>query len=141
MNDFVDKFKQMPWPLRILTLLSLTSILLLVSTVVPGGAIVGQRRIGIEQWWTNGSGLLFTVAVCLFTSGGLLLLKARRLGRAAYISGFAALYVSGYFIDLINGAEYSSKSYLYDLFFAVLQIAALSAYLFLNQRVKKFLVD
>lgn len=140
MNDLVANFRRMPGPLRVLTLFSLMSVLLIAATVVPGGAVVGQRRIGLENWWINGSGLVFALAVCLFFSAGILLLKARRLGRLAYISGFAGLYVAGYFIELINGVTYSRDDYLYDFLFAALQVTALIAYFFLNRRVKNFLV-
>lgn len=130
----------MPGPLRLLTLLSLMSALLIAATVVPGGAVVGQRRVELEDWWANGSGPILAVAVCLFFSAGILLLKARRLGRLTYISGFAGLYVAGYFIELINGVSYSRDDYFYDLLFAALQVIALSAYFYLNQRVKNFLL-
>lgn len=141
MNDLVESFKKMPGPLRVLTLFSLMSVLLLVATIViPGGAVVGQKRIGSANWWINGSGLIFAIAVCLFFSAGILLLKARSLGRLVYILGVVGLYVAGYLIDLINGVSYSRGAYFYDLLFAVLQVVALSAYLFLNRRVKNFLV-
>ena len=140
MNDFIANFRRMPGPLRVLTLFSLMSLLLIAATVVPGGAVVGQRRVELKDWWMNGSGLVFAIAVCLFFSAGILLLKARRLGRFAYISGFAGLYVAGYFIERINGVSYSRDDYFYDLLFAALQVIALSAYFFLNRRVKNFLV-
>lgn len=136
---FVD-FMKMPAPLRVLTLFSLMSVLLIVATVVPGGAVVGQRRIGLEDWWINGSGLVLALAVCLFFSAGILLLKARRVGRLVYISGVAGFYIAGYFIELINGVSYSRSDYWYDLLFVALQVIALSAYFFLNRRVKNFLV-
>jgi len=140
MNDLVASFKRMPGPLRVLVLFSLMSVLFIAATVVPGGAVVGQRRVGLEDWWINGSGLVFGVAVCLFFSAGILLLKARRLGRLVYISGFAGLYVAHYFIERINGVSYSRDAYFYDLLFAALQVITLSAYLFLNRRVKNFLL-
>lgn len=139
MNDFIANFRRMPGPLRGLTLFSLMSMLLIAATVIPGGAVVGQRRVELKDWWMNGSGIVFAVAVCLFFSAGILLLKARRLGRVAYISGFAGLYVAGYFIERINGVSYSRDDYLHDLLFAALQVIALSAYFFLNRRVKNFL--
>jgi hypothetical protein len=140
MNDFIANFRRMPGPLRVLTLFSLMSLLLIAATVVRGGAVVGQRRVELKDWWMNGSGLVFAVAACLFFSAGILLLKARRLGRVAYISGFAGLYVAGYFIERINGVSYSRDDYFYDLLFAALQVIALSSYFFLNRRVKNFLV-
>jgi|GEM_PF-6135938 len=140
MNDLVGNFKTMPGFLRLLTLLSLMSILLLAATFFSGGAVVGQKRVGLEKWWLNGSGPIFTVAVCVFFSAGIMLLKARRLGRLTYISGFAGLYVASYFIELINGVSYSRDDYAYDLLFAALQVTALIAYLFFNRRVKNFLV-
>lgn len=138
MNNLVVNFRRMPGPLKVLTLFSLTSVLLVVPTVLPGGAVVGQRRVGLEDWWINGSGLVFAVPVSFFFSAGILLLKARRLGRAVYVSGFAGLYVAAYFIELINGVSYPTDDYFYDCLFAALQVTALSAYLFLNQRVKGF---
>ncbi|WP_448101177.1 hypothetical protein [Luteibacter jiangsuensis] len=140
MNELVESFKKMPGPLRVLTLFSLMSVLLLAATVVvPGGAVVGQRRIGLADWWINGSGLVFAIAVCLFFTAGILLLKARRLGRLVYILGVVGFYVAGYFIEMINGVSYSRDAYLFDLLFAALQVVALSAYFFLNRRVKNFL--
>ena len=115
------------------------SVLLVAATVVPGGAVVSQKKVGLEDWWINGSGLVFAVAVCLFFSAGILLLKARRLGRLVYISGVAGFYVAGHVIERINGVSYSRDDYFYDLLFAALQIAALSAYFFLSRRVKNFL--
>lgn len=139
MNDLIVNFRRMPWPLRVLTLLSLMSVLLVAATVVPGGVVVSQKKIGVVDWWINGSGPVFAVAVLLFFSAGILLLKARRLGRLAYISGFAGFYVASYLIERINGVSYSRDDYFYDLLFAGLQIAALGAYFFLSQRVKNFL--
>ncbi|WP_448099229.1 hypothetical protein [Luteibacter yeojuensis] len=139
MNDLIVNFRRMPWPLRVFTLLSLMSVLLVAATVVPGGAVVGQKKIGAGDWWINGSGLVFAVAACLFFSAGILLLKARRLGRLFYISGVAGFYVAGHVIERINGVSYSRDDYFYDLLFAALQIAALSAYFFLSRRVKNFL--
>jgi hypothetical protein len=141
MNDLAANFRKMPGPLKVLTLFSLMSALLIAATVVPGGAVVGQRRVGLEDWWTNGSGLVFTVAVCLFFNAGILLLKARRLGRLTYILSVVGLYIAGYFIELINGVSYSRDDYFFDLLFVALQVAALSAYFFLNRRVKDFLVS
>lgn len=140
MNDLVANFRRMPGPLKVLTLFSLMSALLIAATVVPGGAVVGQGRVGLEEWWTNGSGLVFAVAVCLFFSAGILLLKARRLGRLTYILSVVGLYIAGYFIELINGVSYSHDDYFFDLLFVALQVAALSAYFFLSRRVKSFLV-
>lgn len=140
MNDLVANFRKMPGPLRVLTLFSLMSVLLVAATVVPGGAVVGQRRVGFENWWSNGSGLIFAVAACLFFSAGILLLKARPLGRLVYISGVAGFYAASYVIELINGMSYSRADYVYDLLFVALQVTALSAYFFLNRRVKNFLV-
>jgi len=115
------------------------SVLLVAATVVPGGVVVSQKKIGVVDWWINGSGPVFAVAVSLFFSAGILLLKARRLGRLAYISGFAGFYVASYLIERINGVSYSRDDHFYDLLFAGLQIAALGAYFFLSQRVKNFL--
>jgi len=140
MNYAVANIRRMPGPLRVLTLFSLMSVLLLAATVVPGGAVVGQRRVGLEDWWSNGSGFVFALAICLFFSAGILLLKARRLGRLAYISGVAGFYVAAYFIELINGVNYSRDDYFHDLLLAALQLTVLSAYFFLNRRVKSFLV-
>ena len=80
MNSLVANFRRMPGPLRVLTLFSLISVFLIAATFVPGGAVVDQTKVGLEDWWLNGSGLVFVVAVCLFFSAGILLLKARRLG-------------------------------------------------------------
>lgn len=138
MNELVANFRRMPWPLRVLTLASLMSVLLLAATVVPGGAVVGQEKIQFEDWWINGSGLIFAVAVCLLFSAGILLLKAHRLGRLVYISGAAGFYAAGYLIERINGASYSRDDYCFDLVFAASQIAALSVYFFLSRPVKSF---
>ncbi|MBB3228962.1 hypothetical protein FHW69_003610 [Luteibacter sp. Sphag1AF] len=140
MNDLATNFGRMPGPLKVITLFSLTSVLLVVGTIVPGGAVVGQKKIGFVDWWINGSGLVFAVAIFLFFRAGILLLKTRRLGRLAYISGVAGIYLAGYFIERINGVSYSRDEYFYDLLFAALQVIALSAYFFLNRRVKDFLV-
>jgi hypothetical protein len=138
MNSFVANFREMPGPLKVLTLFPLMSVLLIAATIFPGGATVGQKRVGLEEWWTNGSGLIFAGAACLFFSAGILLLKARRIGRLAYLFGFAGLYVAAYFIELINGVSYSREDYVRDFLFAALQIAALGAYFFINRRVKYF---
>jgi hypothetical protein len=141
MSSIVDNVRKMPGPLKVLTLFSLMSVSLLGATVFLRGVVVGQRKVGFEEWWINGSGLVFAVAICLFFSAGILLLTARRIGRLVYVSGFAGLYVAAYFIELINDVTYSRDDYLYDLLFAALQVVALIAYLFLNRRVRNFLVN
>lgn len=140
MNDFSTNFRKMPGPLRVLTLFPLMSVLLVAATVCPGGAVVGQKKIGLEDWWFNGSGLVFALAMCIFFSAGILLLKARRLGRLTYILGFVGLYIAGYVIELINDVSYSRDDYLVSLICAALQVAALTAYFFLSRRVKRFLI-
>ena len=139
MTQLIASLSRMPWPLKILTLLSLVSVLLVAATIVPGGAVVGQKKVGLEEWWTNGSGPVFTAAVCIFFGAGVLLLKARPIGRLAYILGIAGLYFAGYLVERINGVSYSRDDYVYDFLFAAFQIAALSTYFFLSRRVKSYL--
>lgn len=137
---FMPISREMPGPLKVLTLVSLTSVLLVVAPVFYGSVLIGQKKVGLVDWWTNGSGLVFAVAICIFFSAGILLLKARRLGRLTYILGFVGLYIAGYVIELINGVSYSRGDHLSRLIFAALQVAALIAYFFLSRRVKSFLV-
>lgn len=139
MSKFLNDFKRMPWPLRVLTLLSLVSVIFVALTIVPGGAVVGQRRVGLKDWWINGSGPIFAFAISLFFCAGIWLLKSRSIGRLAYISSFAGLYVAAYLIEQINGMFYTRTEYFYDFLFAALQVLVLGAYLFLSRRVKAFL--
>ncbi|URL59848.1 hypothetical protein IM816_07090 [Luteibacter flocculans] len=139
MNDITANFVRMPGPLKVLTLLSLMSVLLVAATIIPGGAVVGHSKIELRDWWVNGSGLVLVAAVGLFFSAGILLLRARRLGRLAYLSGFAGFYIAAYAIEGINGVSYASRHHFLDLFFATAQLAALSAYFFLSRRVRNFL--
>lgn len=140
MSEIRVNFAGMPRPLKVLTLLSLMSALLVVATIIPGGAVVGPNKVELRNWWDNGSGLVFLAAVGLFFSAGVLLLQARQVGRLVYLSGFAGLYIATYVIERINGVSYASGDYLYGLLLAALQIAALSAYFFLSPRVRNFLV-
>ncbi|MET4674752.1 MULTISPECIES: hypothetical protein [unclassified Luteibacter] len=110
-----------------------------MATIVPGGAVVGQKRVGLKDWWTNGSGPIFTFAIFLFFGAGIWLLKSRSLGRLAYISSFAGLYVAAYLVEQINGMFYTRTEYFYDFLFAAFQLTVLGAYLFLSRRVKTFL--
>lgn len=59
---FMPISREMPGPLKVLTLVSLTSVLAVVAPVFSGGVLVGQKKVGLEDWWTNGSGLVFAVA-------------------------------------------------------------------------------
>ncbi|WP_125903110.1 hypothetical protein [Luteibacter rhizovicinus] len=141
MHELAVNFKRMPVFLKLLTLFSVMSVFLVIATIIPGGAVVGQKKVGLGEWWSNGSGIVLAVAIGLFVASGVAILKRLHRSRALYLCSWIILYLAVFIIELINKVSYSSDQYVSDLLFGALQLIVFALYLYFSKGVKNYFFE
>lgn len=137
-TQLVSELKSMPGILRFLTAISLASGAFVIATILPGGAMIGDRSIGAHEWWTNGSGVLFTLAISILVASGVMILKRARFSRECYLLGFLLLYPCAFAVQAINEIPFDEWEVVSSLLFGVAQLTAIALYFYVNRRAKEY---
>jgi len=133
----VKNFLTMPIVLKLITASALVILLIVVSTIVPGGPIhVFGRDVTRAEWWAIGAGQFLFIVMLLMTASAVMMLRRARHSRLANIVAWIALSFSIPFVAGVTGMGVSESRP--ALISNLLLTLAISLYLYLSKGSRNY---
>ena len=85
----------MPGGLRMITGVSLASLVFVLLSVIPGGHVTAfGMSVSVSQWWVSGAGAVVLVIVLLLIISAILMMRRSPWGRPLQVLAWLALSAS-----------------------------------------------
>lgn len=92
----------MPKFLKFLTAMALLNGVFIILSIFPGNVTIDEKIVSTSQWWSNGSGFIFAVALLPLTISGVLMLLRTGYSRAVHVVGWLLQGIGVFTVTKIN---------------------------------------